>query len=665
MRLRALNYKRRSIMFSAWRLARANKNYRPPEIIVDLEQQIWQQVVALTESLEIILHGNSEEITVADILVKYRDIAISNTQLYWNAMYSTVFNPLRVYYDCIELGRGIYEGLGYIEKILTDENINVFELIPDIIKKQVAFNDVFNLTRPLLADSPSRKILILFMQDFSNRYNVLSKQTDDDSFDAQLKLILESCGPIITKFCQMLSTDKAHLALFPEKIQDLIIGMRSHQTGTFSKEDAQNNLSTQFGKNKYHVLGNEPIGVGALAETWRVQEIQSGRIFVSKMVKTTVSEESLEIQRSFIETMIKHLVSSQEQQKQYIAIVRALFVGWRRELDLKNDFDGSKKIKLLTGKRLKIPEAVSLSKNKKILIMDEARGISLDQLEVMFKFAFAKKDLIDSNPEGFMSSLREEFKKEFDRFPWLSNFLDLRKKIADLYIHAIFPIYTQIGGTWHGDLHPGNIIIDNHKGSFVVRLIDYGLTIHMAPKESVDIIFNYLFNWMIGNTEAIARLLINDSNVADSDKEKLIKDVAKDFRNELFNGKFDIKMNLDYMQTKINEILKKYNIYLRSKSALSKNSLIKYIHLYNNLFSLTDTEPNNAYVVGQILKMLMYAMKTDFVNFVTSYRPEKTYLVSKYLFIIITSSLKFFIIDPYRALWALFSHMQSSKTGEN
>lgn len=368
--------------------------------------------------------------------------------------------------------------------------------------------------------------------------------------DAQSTLAeIEKANMFYPKYLQTLPSSFAFTEIgkkYPN-IGKVIELVKSKCTGERTKTEAQKYIDDLFGQGEYIIVDTKdkdgktveakPLGVGSVAETWVVKDKKNNE-FVVKMVKKDVSVEKLNEQQKSLEAQLEHVTNPNEKEAQ-IKGLKQLFDTWRKELDLKAEAESAKTL-ANSVKAAKVVKPVKTSKDGNAYIMEKAKGVLFSDII----------DFIDLEDKLCIETPFEHRQKRNN----------ISKAYNQLYLEQIFCVPKTGEKIMHADPHPGNIFVnmkENGKAEFT--FIDTGNVIHMSNKDAVKNMFNHL-SYFIGNSEAIAELLLKNAKYPQQIDETKAKQELKEFLDKnIYNGKTLVSENtfnsvdtlaLDWMTSK-------------------------------------------------------------------------------------------------------------------
>ncbi len=254
--------------------------------------------------------------------------------------------------------------------------------------------------------------------------------------------VLEELGPTFVKFGQMLSTRPDILP--PEYIQEL--KRICHHVAPFPSSAAERIVEEELGRpvgEMFRSFQDEPRASGSIAQIHNA-ELPDGTPVVVK-IRRPLIERTIEDDVAILTFLADQADRVEEFQPLRLPmLVEEFGRGIRRELDLLAEAAQTHKFRELFSddKRIEIPHIYWDYTTERVLTMRRIEGAHLGELI----------------PEGRTPVPRR----------------DLARVIMDAYLRQFFDM-----GSFHGDPHPGNIVI-TAQGK--VALLDFGLVGRVSPR---------------------------------------------------------------------------------------------------------------------------------------------------------------------------------------
>lgn len=245
-----------------------------------------------------------------------------------------------------------------------------------------------------------------------------------------------------------------------EKLQDQGQPVSFKEIELVLKEQFRRPLDTVF-----HSIEQKPLAVGSIAQVHRAT-LTNGKKVVIKVLKPKTQEifdEDIDL-LEFLSAKVKKFVPSDIIDPQLI--VKEFKIYTKKELDFSNELNHIhefSKINIV----MQTPHAYKELSSKKVLVMDEIKGVSL-----------AKKQYVK-----WPKKIRSEVAKHL-----------AISSMKQVFVHGLF----------HADPHPGNILVkDNHK----LALIDFGIvgTVDTKTKVTLTIL---LYSLLYKDLKLLSRSLI-------------------------------------------------------------------------------------------------------------------------------------------------------------
>ena len=386
----------------------------------------------------------------------------------------------------------------------------------------------------------SQKIKEIVLQDGGATEQVIEKRME----------ALERENIFIPKFLQTLSDDEDTLKVELKKVFglsdeqitkagliDIVQRFKSECTGARSQNEAQDTLNEIFGDGKYTIIPKEdymdkenvkPLGVGSVAETWKVQD-SSGNKYAIKLLKKGMTKEKIDSDKN---AMLEILNGSDAKDKEFCEkSLNELYKVWEQELDL----DAEMKNGELLGQNItkaRVAKGIEVKSSKggvTAYVMELAQGVQLSEyleleaLRTMLgcsKFGNGGISLMASSGIAYLRYMQVVFEQ-----------LLSVPKTGEKVLHA--------------DPHPGNIFVEFEDGTGEPKFtfIDTGNVIKSSNKEALHNTILHL-NYFLGNTDAIAKTHLDSANLNGKNKEECIKNLSK-FLYDSFYCKNKLKNKMD------------------------------------------------------------------------------------------------------------------------
>jgi len=265
----------------------------------------------------------------------------------------------------------------------------------------------------------------------------------------RLRIAFEHLGPTFIKFGQILATRHDLLPVTYieslEKLQD--------QVSPIAYEEIQATLSIELGNDlgsRFKSIDPKPLGSASIAQVHRAILV-TGEHIVLKVQKPDVVSKIREDLRILI--LLSELIHNKIPELKYFRIpdlVAEFAEGLSRETEFYLEANNIRKFQsLFQGhERLKVPQVYWEFTTDKVLALEELKGLPISQPQALR-----------------VAGLDSRY---------------LTEQILKNYLEQVF-----IHGFFHGDLHPGNVLVleGNQFG-----LIDFGMTGRLSHKTKMAVI---------------------------------------------------------------------------------------------------------------------------------------------------------------------------------
>lgn len=355
---------------------------------------------------------------------------------------------------------------------------------------------------------------------------IKSRLVDDLSRGERIKLAIEELGPTFIKLGQILST---RYDLVPDDIskelaslQDDVYEVPISEIKKIFKEEIGKEIEEVFESFKETPLAAASIGQA------HTGVLKTGECVVIKIQRPNIKE-TIDQDIQILKTMAE-LIDENLKTKIVINakdVIDEFSESIKRELDYIHEAHSAQKIKtnFIKNSHMKIPKIFWDVTTKKIITMEQIRGIKINDVDSIEERGWNKEAIAEI--------------------------------VANLFLEQVF-----LDGVFHGDPHPGNIIIvDKCRVSF----IDFGI---------VGYIDNQMLDFIITTLRAISDKNVDKIIGKLSDIDALTIDTDETgLRNDIFNiinYYFDLPMSKIDFGEGLNEfLLVLYRHHLRVPSQLS------------------------------------------------------------------------------------------------
>jgi predicted unusual protein kinase regulating ubiquinone biosynthesis (AarF/ABC1/UbiB family) len=405
-------------------------------------------------------------------------------------------------------------------------------------------------------------------------------------------LLLSHSGVGAGKLFQILATDES----LPLETRRIFSETKSNCAPTRTLEEAQEEVHQLYrdekGQGKYTLT--KRAGVATMGEVYFAKD-QSGKPVVIKMLKKGITEESLQNEHRIAQDLVRELFSDPRKQEYELTKIKNLYSQFSGELNFEEEASNAKAL-AEGGTRYKVAQAIETAtapsaKYPTSMVQEVAKGLSLEEVSRML-------EVYKQDPAQY----HREFTSKFKSNPWLEKPEEWMHEVPALY-RDTFNEQTLLNvkkgnvNVSHGDPHEGNVFIhvNPETSKLEMTYIDAGLVAKRSSARAVEHMA-FSVNMLVGNTNAIARMMVNSAPVLPkgSDKEKLIKEVSTTLRKELFNGKVDIT-NGKYNSALMDKLMEKHGIFVPESETVFLKSNMQAHAVYRKWSALVG-QPQNNYI---------------------------------------------------------------------
>lgn len=383
---------------------------------------------------------------------------------------------------------------------------------------------------------------------------------EDSTTPEKVKETLEELGPTFVKIGQILSTRPD---IFPE---DYICELRKLQDEVKpeSFETIQEIIESQLQaplKTVFKSFWESPLASASMAQVHKAMLV-SGEFVVVKVKRPNI-EETMLTDLALLNNLSRvinffpqgSVLNPQE-------VVAELLSAVREELDFYNEGENIKNFYSLNKdiKFLKIPKVYSTFTTNDILVMDYIEGYKISD-----KFSLIQK--------GY-------------------NLRDLSTKLINNFFKQVFE-----DGFFHGDPHPGNILISDSK----IAYLDFGLMGKLSPQLRAK--FNVLLSSIvIGDIETLTKVVLQIGIKRQRvDRKKLQSDID-DVYNQFVTASVE-ELDIPEIVDQLFGICRTHKISIpRDITLIAKSFLLMEANLALISPELTVMEIATPYVRNQMLK---------------------------------------------------------------
>ena len=343
-----------------------------------------------------------------------------------------------------------------------------------------------------------------------------------------------------------------------DAVNDFLNKYKSSCPASRTAKEAQKYVADTYGK-KYTIIGDKPLGVGTIAETFLAKDNETGKEVVVKMIKKWVSADKLKADK---ENMLKSLerVKNKIKPDEYEyqkKLVNELYGAWSKEIDLKLEADAAKTL----GKyAVNYNTVAPISVKNNIFVMEKANGVQFDKLTEYLK---------DNNIKLTMDEAA-----------------DLMRSYVQVFFEQLLSVPQKGQKVMHADPHAGNIFIDLKNKAKPFTFIDTGNVMRFTPEEAIQNVTSHI-DYLIGNSKSIAQRLLKGATLPEGmDEKKAVDMLAKHLDETFYSGKNRIVSDpFSTINNESVEFMKKNKVILNSQNTNLLKAEITYLM---NMVSVAD-----------------------------------------------------------------------------
>lgn len=311
----------------------------------------------------------------------------------------------------------------------------------------------------------------------------------------RLRIAFEELGPTFIKLGQLLSSRPDLIT--PEyarefkKLQDKV--------SPFPVEEVYEIIQKELKLPPNKVFKNfnpEPAGSASIAQV-HIAELMDSREVIVKVRRPRIKEQIM-LDITILQILAKLIERHVPESKLFnpAGIVEEFSKSITKELDFRKEARNAMIFRenFKNDERIYIPQIFKEFTTEKILIMERVKGVRIDDLQSLKARGFDVEELVNT--------------------------------VIDMYFKQIFD-----HGFFHGDPHPGNILITENRK---VALIDFGIT-GKIDEEFKNSYANVALAIINNDTEKLITEYLNLGIIPeDVDMEKLRKELKEDIEEVLF-----------------------------------------------------------------------------------------------------------------------------------
>lgn len=349
----------------------------------------------------------------------------------------------------------------------------------------------------------------------------------------RIRFTLEELGPTFIKFGQILST---RYDILPNDIVDELSKLQDEIT-PFDLDTAKNIIKNELGKELEDIFvefQEEPIATASIGQVYR-GKLKNGDKVVIKIQRPnieTIIKQDIDIlytlAKMFDDLLKKKIVINARD------IVEEFSYFIKKELDYTYEAQNCERFRMhfKNDKRVVIPKIYWKYTTKKVLVMEEIKGVKVSNIDEIDEIGFNKRKLSELGAKIFLEQI---------------------------FIHGFF----------HGDPHPGNILIlSEDKISF----IDFGVVGYL-DNLTFEFITTLLKAAIDRDTDKIVESLYKMNAISDETDEVGLKKELFFIVNHYFNLPIN-KINFGEVLNEIMSIAYKYKLRMPSQLILLIKSII-------------------------------------------------------------------------------------------
>lgn len=298
-----------------------------------------------------------------------------------------------------------------------------------------------------------------------------------------------------------------------KSINEFLNNYKSNCPSSRTVKEAQNHLEKTFG-NKYTILGEKPLGVGTIAESYLAKDNKSNKEVVIKMTKKWATPEKLQNDKQKMLATIERMKGklTEDEYNYQRKLVDELYNAWSKELDLGLEAEAAK---TLAKYAINYNTVAPIEVKNNMFVMEKAKGIQFDKLG------------------EYLEKNNKKLTKKEDN--------TLMAKYFQLFFEQLLSVPKKGNKVMHADPHAGNIFIDITNKEKPFTFIDTGNVLRFTPEEAIQNVTSHV-DYVIGNSKPIANRLLKDAKLpAGMKMEEAEKMLAKHLDETFYSGKYKIR----------------------------------------------------------------------------------------------------------------------------
>lgn len=388
----------------------------------------------------------------------------------------------------------------------------------------------------------------------------------------RIRMAIEELGPAFIKLGQILST---RYDILPSDIVKELSYLQDN-TKKFEYHEAENIFKQELGKNFEEIFEDfdqNPLAAASIGQVYKAK-LKGGQWVVVKIQRPNIKkiiEKDLDILINLSQIVDEHYNKSNIISYRNVIDEFSFFI--RKELDYTYEALNCKRFREMYSNdgRVTIPKIYWEYTTRKVLVMEKIDGVKLSNIEIIEEKGLDKKKLGELGAKVFMNQV---------------------------FIHSIF----------HGDPHPGNILVINENN---IAFIDFGI-VGFLDNVTQEFITNLLRAGVDKNVDKIIDNLYK-MNALDKNTNEI--DLRKDLYY-ILNYYYNIPISKLNFSEVFNELMKltyKHRIRIPTQLTL----LIKSIVTIEGIGKKLDPDFSLSQISNDVLKDVAakkFKIKTNLIS---------------------------------------------------
>ena len=304
-------------------------------------------------------------------------------------------------------------------------------------------------------------------------------------------------------------------------LQAIIKNIKSNCPASRTIDEAKAMIAKEY-KDEYEIT--RLLGVGSIAESYLAKNKKGDEVVIKLVKQHFLDTDKIAADKNKILQKIeerskcdtwknwaRQTIDTEKRKEYDISQIDNMYEVWGNEINLAEEALSASQI----GKQAQNFSPVGVIDSKKsIFIMEKAKGVQLDSSK--FAAEWKKAGLTEADFKNFVENY------------------------VKVYCEQLFSLPKDGLKVVQSDPHGGNILVDipqikNLKsGSKPITIIDYGNTTKTDKNEAIKNLFNHV-DYLIGNTDGIARAMIEGAKLGNNNKEQVIKELSDALKEKIFN----------------------------------------------------------------------------------------------------------------------------------